>query len=147
MPNTNCWKTQSQTAPTYSQSILIFWVSKWIKPNSLKPKKPEFLSFFGLKGSWHKIWNVMPQFLLKIRQDECLGFVHIPDIGPIPFQIIGQKLVGRLIWRLSLAQPHIYNAWTIIFMETKGHNINKRKIYRYRPFNKKINKNKFRWYY
>ena len=28
-----------------------------------------------------------------ILQAVGLGFVHIPDIGPIPFQIIEQKLV------------------------------------------------------
>ena len=25
----------------------------------------------------------------------CLGFVHVPDIGPVPFQIIVQKFVQR----------------------------------------------------
>ena len=36
-----------------------------------------------------------PNFLFKILQAVCLGFVHIPDIGPVPFQIIEQKLVQR----------------------------------------------------
>ena len=36
-------------------------------------------------------WSIF----LEILQAVCLGFVHIPDIGPIPFQVIEQKLVQR----------------------------------------------------
>ena len=37
----------------------------------------------------------MAQFCQDILQAVCLGFVHIPYIGPITFQIIEQKLVQR----------------------------------------------------
>ena len=37
----------------------------------------------------------MPQHFLEILQTVCLGFVHMPDIGPKPLQIIEQKLVQR----------------------------------------------------
>ena len=37
----------------------------------------------------------MPQFLFEVLQALCLGFVHLPDIGPIPLQIIKLKLVQR----------------------------------------------------
>ena len=42
----------------------------------------------------------------------CLGFVHIPDIGPIPLQIIEKKNVNavRLTLRRSLAKPHEHPA-------------------------------------
>ena len=37
----------------------------------------------------------MAQFFIEILKAVCLGFVHIPDIGPMPLQIIEQKLVQR----------------------------------------------------
>ena len=48
----------------------------------------------------------MPQFILNILQAVCLGFVHIPDIGPIPLESLSKTNFNsvRLTWRLSLAK-------------------------------------------
>ena len=37
----------------------------------------------------------MLQLFWEILQAACLGFVHIPKIGPIPFQILEQKKFQR----------------------------------------------------
>ena len=43
----------------------------------------------------------MPQIYFKILQAMSGGFVNIPDIGPIIFQIIEQKLVQRCETRME----------------------------------------------
>ena len=54
-----------------------------------------FLIFFWTKSILAQNIKLHAHFLLKILQAVRLGFVHTPDIGPIPFQIIEQKLVQR----------------------------------------------------
>ena len=54
------------------------------------------------------MYNNMPQFFLEILHAVCLGFVHIPKIGPKTFQTMEKKKFNaeRLTWRLRLAKPH-----------------------------------------
>ena len=59
--------------------------------NPLKQNKDLKKKKFRIKAFWHTIFP----FGFNILQAVCVGFVHIPDIGPLPFQITEQKLVQR----------------------------------------------------
>ena len=50
----------------------------------------KFIAIYVQSSSHRNIY-----IFLKILQAVGVGFVHIPDIGPIPFQIIEKKLVQR----------------------------------------------------
>ena len=70
------------------------WDSKLINPNPFRQKKGKIVSLCGTKGSLtQKKYNSISRFFLKILTAVCLGFVHVPDIGPVPFEIF--KLAGN----------------------------------------------------
>ena len=70
----------------------LLWGSKLINPNPLKQQKDKSLNLLAKSIITQKIKLGAPIFL-RILYAVRLGFVHIPDIGPIPYQIIEQKLV------------------------------------------------------
>ena len=53
------------------------------------------MAFFGTKSTLTQKIPFQTHFFFKILKAVCLGFVHMTDIGQIPFQIIEQKLVQR----------------------------------------------------
>ena len=65
----------------------------------------------------------MLQFFLEILQAVCLGFVHIPKIGQLPFQIIEEKLVQRLL-KIYVLKLNSYNFCNLnVFTSEKAHNM------------------------
>ena len=88
---------------------LLFWESKLINPNPLKQKKAKFKRFFRTKSPLTQKKLFQTPFFFKILKAVCLGFVHVPDRGPIPFQIIVQKFVQR-----CLAKP--LRDWFLFFL-------------------------------
>ena len=58
------------------------------------------------KGSLTQKIQFHTPFFLKILTAVCLGFFHVPDIGPVPFQIIVQKFVQRCETHIE-AQSHM----------------------------------------
>ena len=88
------------------------------KPESTLEEKRQNISIFWTKRNVTQKKNIQNSFFLKILKAVYLGFVQVPEIGPIPFKIIVQNLFNavRLTWSRSLAKPHIVSVKKNIFV-------------------------------
>ena len=86
---------------------VFFWRKKIINENYLKSNR--LMYFLKMLSLLTKKINQILKLLYEILRDVCLDFVHIPKIGPLPYQISGQKLLNTLRLRSMwlLVKPHI----------------------------------------
>ena len=98
MQNTSCWTTQIKAPPWYNQSLQLsriyhqsqkiweahFFGSKLITQNWRNQKQPKLCHLLGKKHFFRKNKNTRFNFL-EVLKAVCLGFVHTPKMGPIPF--------------------------------------------------------------